>query len=200
MEDFIKDGIINNSQWNSQQVKILFVLKEVNGNIGPDLTKWLIENRGLFGRTYPKVIKWAKTILEQTCEKDVAINDVIDKIAVINLKKIPGTSRTNKIQLKAFVEKYKEQLKEQIDRINPNIIVCGNVAYLYFDIYDEKIEKYDRYTTREEKNTPLTMYFHKERIILNAYHPSSWKYKTVENDFIEICDKQKDRIKQSLKF
>ena len=92
---------------------------------------------------------------------------------------------------------HKDILREQIDTINPNIIVCGNVGEMYFEIYDQQISKIQKRKVCE-KNPPLTMYLHNDRVVFNAYHPSAWKLKTTQDDFIELLDKESNVLRNLL--
>jgi len=124
-----RDGIFDDSEWGKVEKKILFVMKEVNkwedGNLkdlfidGPKYQMWHTVSRWAAGILYnfPKY--------EKIDTLDI-MKEVIRKIASINLKKISGGPASNMSAINAYAYTDRELLLEQIDEIQPNIIVaCG---------------------------------------------------------------------------
>jgi len=185
----IADGIINQEKFGKfgNNKKILWVLKEVNDPKQDEswsLTEFLRyrekEDEGLFGcngwenHTYGRVceVSWGVLYpnlsfedIRSKSEEDFA--SILDSIAVINVKKTPGLSKTNQRELENVAKNNQKTLNEQIKKISPDIIICGNTFYL-LNVADENFDhmKDWRFVDRDNK------------IWINAYHPSRpypWK-------------------------
>jgi len=123
------DGIFDDGEWENVNKKILFIMKEVNNWEGGDL-KTLFEN----GPKYPMwhtISRWAGGILNnfpefEEIDKWSARKENIKKIASINLKKTSGGPSSDMSIINAYAHMDKELLLEQIDEIQPSIVVaCG---------------------------------------------------------------------------
>ena len=62
---FISDGVFDEDEWNRQDYKILFVLKEANWENGnADLCKYLLsEPKSSYWKTWNNIARWTKAIL-----------------------------------------------------------------------------------------------------------------------------------------
>ena len=124
-----RDGIFDKSEWGKVDKKILFIMKEVYDWEGGDL-KDLFTNGPKY-KMWHTVSRWAAGILHNFPEYEEIDTwsikkEVIKKIASINLKKTSGGSSSNMSVINAYAHTDKELLLEQIDEIQPNIIVaCG---------------------------------------------------------------------------
>lgn len=137
----VLDGAVNNEEWGKlTKNRILWVLKETDDYAG-DLRELLrqfadasnpnkIYNR--WKSTYEAVVQVSYGILNgylewgEWAEKVNEIRKVLHKIAVINVNKLGGKERTNMSELK---ESPKENSTlEQIDSLDPNIVILGNVV------------------------------------------------------------------------
>ena len=94
--NFIPDGIVNYEIYNDRSVKVLYILKEVNGGKDWDLRSFL--RNGGDWRTWNNIVRWQFGIEGEEVEK--SFNNIekvtqnirkryLNKIAVINLKKNP---------------------------------------------------------------------------------------------------------------
>ena len=98
-EYFISDGILDEIEWNKQDYKILFVLKEANWkNANEDLCEFLLsEKSSAYWKTWNNVARWTKALIEPgEYPHYVSKSDKshwLRKIAAINLKKEPITER-----------------------------------------------------------------------------------------------------------
>lgn len=179
----IKDGIINQVKFGKfgNNKKILWVLKEANDPNGKkdwDLTDFL-RNRssGLFRypswkKTFGLLCKVSWGIL--TTESintinefdDKKLTDILDYIAVVNLKKTPGFAYTDMILFKKEIDKEDcaKNLLYQIDKqIEPEIIICGNIFHLTNIVTDESFNFDEDWTYIDSKN----------RIWINSWHPNA---------------------------
>ena len=124
-----RDGIFDEPEWKKAGKKILFVMKEVNNWEGGNLKNLFRD--GPKYQTWHTASRWAAGILYNFPEYEKIDTwpmkkGAIRKIASINLKKTSGRSYSNMSVINAYAYADKELLLEQIDEIQPNIIVaCG---------------------------------------------------------------------------
>lgn len=180
-EVFISDGLVDKVKWQAEDnKKILFVLKEAyGGDENWSLTEWLSELND-YPKIWKRIIEWTYGIHNTTetsiagyspkiCEEN---KDLIKNIAVLNIKKSRGKSRSNYEEIKKYARDDRDEIREQIKIISPNIIVCGSTfSALNEEVYDNKIcggdsDKCDNwfYYTNE-----LTG---KRTLIIDYYHPA----------------------------
>ncbi len=142
---FVRDGIINIESWKKQKVRICFILNEAGGREDmehyPDdfdlAAEW--NERGSFSKFMFKIAVWTKAIQDAflppvTYKKsDVSKirDDLIRSIAVVNIKKSDGQRRSDFERLFNFAVEDAEELKRELEIVNPNIIVCcENLKFL----------------------------------------------------------------------
>jgi len=133
---FIPDGVVDPDTWERQSRKILLILKEVNSTDGKqwDLRKFL--HAGGRPRTWNVVVQWLAGL--HRLEDDLswaevtqeARNDpdrtVLRTIAVMNLKKAPGTATSNMREIGDSAKKDREFLRRQFALYDPDIVItCG---------------------------------------------------------------------------
>ncbi len=138
---FVSDGIVDFDEWKKADKKILVVLKEAYGDedpwkltdlIGTGDREWIKNNPH-----YKMLSKWLYVLHNTTHDKfpENAVNidsDLADKYllscAVINIKKSSGKSTSNSNEIYDYAVKDKDFLKNQINLINPQIVLCGYTA------------------------------------------------------------------------
>ena len=142
---FVRDGIVNIESWKKQKVRICFILNEAGGREdmehypdGFDLAaEW--NERGSFSKFMFKIAVWTKAIQDAflppvTYKKsDVSKirDDLIRSIAVVNIKKSDGQRRSDFELLFRYANEDAEELKRELEIVNPNIIVCcENLKFL----------------------------------------------------------------------
>lgn len=147
--NFICDGIISEVNYNSSKPKILFIAKECHigndtVNIKEDILKdcrkfWATEEiEGIINKEWASNAFWRGLAMYYNAIKN---NDYFTpnkdipslfNIAFINLNKRGGYDYCAWNTLKRYVDKYKKQIKEEIQIINPEIIICcsKDVKYL----------------------------------------------------------------------
>jgi hypothetical protein len=146
---FIEDGIIDFPTWEKQENKILILLKEayqIDGKSEFKLTKNLFDN-GRYHNIWHTVARMIKAVeltkahylpcLEEVENYD---NDILRKIAVINIKKADGRNGSEYEELMAVAENDKDLLKSQIEIINPTIIICGGTKHFLDDNFWNDLE------------------------------------------------------------
>lgn len=142
---FVRDGIVNLESWKQQKVRICFILNEAGGRFdmehypdGFDLAaEW--NEKGSFSKFMFKLAVWTKAIQDAfsppiTYKKsDVSKirDDLIRSIAIVNIKKSDGQRRSDFSVLQRFANEDAEELKRELELVNPNIIICGeNLKFL----------------------------------------------------------------------
>lgn len=124
------DGIFcEKEEWENVNKKVLFIMKEANSRKPVDL-KTLFKNGPKY-QMWHTISRWAGGILNsfpefEEIDKWPAKKANIKKIASINLKKTSGGPSSNMSIINAYAHTDKELLLEQIDEIQPSIVVaCG---------------------------------------------------------------------------
>jgi len=181
----IPDGIVDIQKYLSSSVKILWILKEVNSNdenwdLRDALNGEIKVEKGLkegWERTFTPVIYTTLGILNNEdwhTMGDFKLNpDLIDcmqQVAYINVKKIGGGSNASDNEIKNFYQENKEVLNEQIQLINPDVIIFGNTMNYFEDgIFDKMFGQFD--VNKEDDN--LHIYRNSHHLLLHAYHPNN---------------------------
>lgn len=145
----ITDGVVDVARYIASSPKMLWILKEPwemrDGNEvlgGWSLTKDLlangsVDNRGTYApmayvsySVFNNYLPWSR-IPYATEEAGVAHS--LKNIAYINIKKFPGGKMSNLREIATFYKRYKHLLMQQIETINPNIVIGGGTLELFFD-------------------------------------------------------------------
>ena len=194
---FVFDGIIDENEWSKQNPKICFLLKEAytedkENYFKWSLSKWLNKDKNSVINTWNTVALWTYGILNTT-ESEIPgypdqnyfdkgkKHDILKKISAVNVKKVDGVKKSNWYDLKNYAEADRSLLREQIDKINPDVIVCGKtfdfLRIIYGASYNEKkncvddngeIKYSDKgYVIFTNKNT------NKRIIVVAYYHPAN---------------------------
>ena len=142
---FVRDGIVNLESWKKQKVRICFILNEAGGRFdmehypdGFDLAaEW--NEKGSFSKFMFKLCVWTKAIQDafgppvtyKKAEVSKMRDDLIRSIAVVNIKKSDGQRRSDFERLFNFAVEDAEELRRELEILNPNIIICcENMKFL----------------------------------------------------------------------
>ncbi len=170
---FIRDGIINAEKYCNSPIKILVVLKEVNGGSNWDLRDFL--KAGGRSQTWNVVARWIENIFNLETNyawSDLAHNNderrklLLQYIGAINVKKTSGKNVANNNDVLAAAVKDKSYLKRQIELYCPDIVICGGTEKAYVKATNEKPDW--KMTTHgiwyyiEETGTIVISYSHPE--------------------------------------
>ena len=129
--EMAKDGIVNENEYLKSNVKVLYILKEVNDWKEGDLRDLIKE--GKRWRTWNNIARWQNGIQkyyesgELIFKNHISKNDRIEflkSIAVLNLKKESGGATSNYHQIMKHATEDKALLKEQINLYKPDVIIC----------------------------------------------------------------------------
>ena len=178
------DGIINKEEWERQETKILFVLKEAygDGNTSWSLTDYInnLEQKDYIAKLWKRIAIWTNGILhtDKNFIKEYDPNELsnekccelLKKIAVVNIKKKDESKKSSEMNdIESYAKNDKDLLKEQIDNIQPDIIVCGYTCNCLDQIYEN--------TIKDNNKNPNWFYWYKIKgkrtIVLDFYHPAN---------------------------
>lgn len=210
---FISDGIMDEVEWNKQAYKILFVLKEANWENGDeDLCKFLLsEKSSSYWKTWNNVARWTKALIEQgEYPRYVSKSDKsywLRKIAVMNLKKVGGSSIADDALIREYAENDKVYLKEQIELYNPDIIICcgrgtgKNADILHDIVFDlSQVSEWKEPITKQQYNYFVATISGKQVPVVSFYHPQMRgghdKFMSRYNEMIEIGELLKSKYSQ----
>ena len=182
-----RDGVIDEKQYLEAPIKILWILKEPNS---PDDDIYDMR-KGIATLLDGDVIHkdWAKTftalaystygILNNKTEEyypkiegNAPVVESLQKTAFINVKKLPGKSFAIKKELRDFYSRYNLLLKEQIEIINPDVLIFGGSFDLFekewFEIFGSKLYE-------DISKTHIQEYQYGDKLLLSTHHPGQWK-------------------------
>lgn len=169
--DFVKDGIIDEARWRSANSKVLIVLKETNNFIG-DLRSLIRDDwKGPAYSIWHNVARWVygiqhvtKTSFPDREEAEGNMTEALLSCAALNLKKKSGKSTSDMDEIRSFALADKEFIIEEINFIDPDVIVCGNT----FSILQEVL-------STQSKPVSNDGYIHKidGKVFVDFWHPAA---------------------------
>lgn len=204
LSDYYRDGLLyrNGDEtqiWNNSKYKICILLKEppqpydaryyykVNSNFGHRIAAWvsginLHDNGDCLASSFENV--YSKTKESRNLREYGFQNNAL---AIVNLKKTMGGPSAVKSEIVDIVSKYSLQIKEELDILNPNIIICG--GKLVFDLAVGNIFNDIKYDIINADK--LFYYKSKKMILINNYHPSARTsnkkiYESVLDSFLNL--------------
>lgn len=175
----IYDGIVDIKKYKKSKFKILWILKEAN-NGGPG-GNWNLrhfhDNVSVYPKwrkTYQKIIYTSFGILNSiekfrdlpSIDSNSKIDgqNVLENLAIINIKKNGGYSSSDQNVINKNYELHKDFINQQIELINPDVIINASRVWAVF--YN--------YCGDNFKNIKQFQYgLSNEKLIINAYHPNA---------------------------
>lgn len=183
-------------KWIKSEKRVLFLLKEPNGNEGDDYRDWKwADGKETFGNS---LAYWLQGLMETNETRVMNYNDlswrdeILSKypLAIVNVKKIAGDSTANWDEIRAYAQRDSAIIRKQIREIlEPNIIVCGGSndcgddsrkmltiakEIIFPDLSFEKENSWCHYNEKEDI------------LLIDSYHPSDRKsWATKVNDMLE---------------
>ena len=177
----IADGIINLDKYYYEPMRILWILKEPYDDEGGgwSFSEAIMTKPAEFAKkpTFQPIIYVCYAILNGflKCEDmdwirdDPEMAEVLQRIAYINMKKLPGKTTTPTDVLTEAYSRDKSLLLRQIETYEPNIIIGGHtLSYFHDDLGPGKLKK--------NKRGSLTTYQSEDQIYLDAHHPVQRQY------------------------
>lgn len=175
---FIADGVVNPEEWEKAPKRVAFILKEAYGETFDWDLKWKLKHNTLWGTIWPSVAEWTYGI-HNTTKEHIAVYDPAlvskeanniwtNQIAVINLKKSSGKSKSSYAEISAYAKADKQEIRRQLEIVDPDIIVCGYTFASLNEVYDGKLIKQQKnwFCFTEEIGG-------KKRLVIDYYHPAN---------------------------
>ena len=222
---FCRDGIIDESVFGKAQLKgspfrPLYILKEFHDEGGCTNCEELLngcKSHGINEATglhwidiskcnlcYRKKERTTKRLLyiAKTLEDVLGVNsnkeeDILNRVAIINLKKMSGGSSigteksVSTLDFSCHAQKFKHELKAQIEGIQPTIIVCGSTC-------DDVLKILDNPEEIDTHNDPCKLYkaslLGKDIYVLGMYHPNQSRVsdEVLKELINSVCEKIKN--------
>lgn len=200
-----KDGAVDPECYFKSTPRILFILKEMNASpwIADDLCEYLTESNTR-AQTWNNVLRWRKGLRDVWAGKhpdDIRYSDFdhintadrkenLKDIAAINLKKVPGSSSSNMLDINSHAEHFKELLSEQVELLDPEVIVaCG--------VWLHHIKGFEPLQSIEHKDPRSTVHVFegKPRVVLWSEHPQARKNaKGMFDALVSGCSEAKEQL------
>lgn len=179
-----EDNFWPENLWVNSTKRILFLLKEPNGNEGDDYKcwDWSIGNE-LFGNVISLWLEGIQTTTKDYCpsHKDLSHRkDIFKKypFAIVNVKKEAGDATADWNEIWEHAELNKDFLIKQIREIlKPNIIVCGGsndsgtdntkmITIAKDIIFEDEKDNFEKINNWCHYNKNLNV------LLIDSYHPS----------------------------
>jgi len=182
----IADGLINAEAYSLSKVKIMWILKEAYAQPEKDdFGGWSL------GQAFERVNSWEKSDKSNRLKNMIYVSygiindfqkwndldyikekpemyDVINQVAYINLKKIPGGKQSNDDEIRKHFLMHKDIVYDQIEAFQPEIIIGGNTMKFLFE--DMGISKNQLSSLQ---NSYPFFYSSTNRVLIDAYHPTN---------------------------
>lgn len=184
-ESFTIDGVIDEGIWNQQSKKVLYILREANGNSSKETDHGRVvdENRFWFKEcvesgTLGNIIFKRIAAMQAIIQADNALEHryLLQQIAYMNLNKRGGGSSVDWKVLNRYVIAYKEYIKDEIRMLQPDVIVCCGT---YWPLIDNVLDLYKsngvkQWQSGDERDLRIDTEIDGHKCtIINMYHPSS---------------------------
>ena len=183
---FIRDGIVDESHY--EEPHVLFVLRDMNCQTECDLREQL-SSHGSGWKTWNNIGRWTKALLDGDENYPADMSEAnrveqVKRIAVMNLKKEGGVSRTSGSELLNAVQTQHEYIYKEICLCNPSIIICcglpmkgciSNADLLWNYVFTDRTE-WEKFSSA---NLPHDWWFYEATIngkkipIISFCHPQT---------------------------
>lgn len=195
MDSFTVDGAVDAQKWESNEGKrVLFILKEANGSNSvingkiDDNSFWFKDcicdnNNRMSKPMFKRIATLYKFVLGENvkdCQRHEwdqdnkkELRDILKNVAYMNINKKGGDKKTNMTKLNQYAKEYREEIKQEIEILNPDYIVCGGT---YWQIVDSVLGEFKRLKENDrwsEENNFCIRYElpDKKCQIYNCWHP-----------------------------
>lgn len=180
---FVSDGVVCPEQWFSQNVRPLFLLKEAYGGHSDwDLVRDHLLTAEPIGdhSTWRRVTQWACGLLNTTAEEICSIvatdrkpvfgNKYLKQIAAMNIKKSGGRKRSDDEDLMVYAQYDKAELYEQLQLIDPTVIVCGYTMDYLNVVMPDPVKRFAGESQNLFYKTQLNGH---DVLVVDYWHPSN---------------------------
>jgi len=203
---YVVDGIVDEEAYLASPIHTAFLLKETNGGTEEGhcdaMGNWDTFTRDLHNmalpkhhpdstplyKTWPNVCLWMYLIHHPTASfscctengefREEKVRHYLDTTAIINIKKVPGGSSSVYEQLKTAAINNHDFLLEQIEIVDPELIICGGTYWVFKETFDQSsiqtgiLPTGTHYFLHNKKlylEFPHPMWYNVDRKILFAY-------------------------------
>lgn len=193
---FCMDGLLSSrnenpdieaDKWEKAERKILFLMKDTNGNPDDDIRCWPLGHE-TYSNGFPKplhrfyvvLLKWLWALNEVSSDNLPSFNKTKEEyieltykypMAQVNVKKLSGCAQVSGDVLEYFFERDYKYIREQIRCIlSPNIIVCGGGSGLLCHKVIHRLYKDYSFTKVNDWCYYCSDY---NLLVIDSYHPSA---------------------------
>lgn len=127
----VLDGVVEEGEYCSASIRLMFVLKEVNGKTVPDLCDFL--RKGGRPQTWDNIARWIEGILHLEADRPWKYWEqnnqsrrerMLKQICAVNVKKTAGGHTSDRKQVQKAAADNGEILCRQLKLYNPDLIIC----------------------------------------------------------------------------
>ncbi len=193
-------------KWEKAKRRIMFIVKDKNTPDGDDIRRWLIEGKhaensrnlsgGIVGKRgfLPNIARILYGLLKDQRDIRIGFKEVsetkfeevreiwnTEPFALIEAKKLAGHPTVSTSEIVHALNQDKELLKEEMDILQPNIIVCCDpkgtqfnyITQYYLGKEDHGSIKKIEYIYPEDKMSCCLWYYPTKGItVIKSYHPT----------------------------
>lgn len=175
-----------NELWNTSSKKILFLMKDTNDNPNQDCREWLgrqhksiithkfFKNIALWLLGLYSIDRLGNFIPFDEVNIPEKYSKAFDEIpfSIVNCKKESGKGKISNSELWNYCTIFKSYLKQQVEVLKPNIIVCGGGSSIVLKIARELIYP-DLIFEKFDNNNWIYYNIENDIILIDSYHPSA---------------------------
>jgi hypothetical protein len=158
---FVTDGVIDPTRWQRSDRRVLFLLKEAYGDPSPsvpvdwDLCEYgrKVTEVGNLGGMFWTLAYWSYALnrgspdgVPPFPDDQIALDQAKESLlsaAIVNVKKSGGVSASDLGDLRQYVKLDGDLLRQQIQMLQPQIVVCGNTWSLIQELWPDARKVYD---------------------------------------------------------
>ena len=173
-KSFVFDGVVSEKDYLESELKLCFVLKEVNDEGGGDWDLREFIRDGARWQTWDNVTRWVHCIRQLRLNTSWADLSKITKsdrrntlrsICAMNLKKSPGTHTTDRANFNMVITEDQAYIKQQYSIYNPDITVCCGTGWdlrWALELNDTEVFETNRGIKwfKDENDNPVFIYAH----------------------------------------
>lgn len=172
--EFTEDGP---SHWekylDANTPRIVFLAKETHSSFHPSTP---IKINGRFGIN---IGKWASALFN--INRDIEnkyienLQEAYDTIAIVEVKKIDGETRAVDVDLRKFAWIGREFLKDQLEILEPHIVICCGTLEYFDIIFNYSAEERLLFEKEIYSNGDLRCWVSDNKLVVSFFHPSASK-------------------------
>ena len=178
------DGVVNEEEYNIQDLKVAFLLKEVNykrARKNHSLVDWLSklnnDKKKKWKKTWLNVCYWCEILKDLNvnfsdiyAKTEEEITKILHNVAVVNIKKTFGGSKSIYEELQNAVNDYGVLTLKEIEKIiQPKLVICCGT----FELAQSLFQMVKQKTVQTKTLSCGTEYFIEEGIYyLKFVHPA----------------------------